>query len=997
MKLVARTAAIVVAIIVVLLVAAVPVIYFNQHRIVVKVLATIGDQTGVDITPSASRIHIRDHLIVELDNPHVLSGGREVIAAGRIRAVINFHALLTHGLPLHELDLEDSTLILPFKANAAAAGPIPRPGRELIDETMNRLGDLAHISRKFVISSLELRDSSGETLVRDAHLVASHRRATPNLWAIDFTADCEFPEMRGARAAGSFRLGEGGDLAADEVLKGHFWFWQLPLQHLTIGNVEAEGQSQGALKISLTRAAVIDGVASVGLKALTVRSRDLSAPLELGDYAMEARFTTSSDQVTISSATLIHDGSPVVAAQASIQKPYEPNPEIAFGIAQLKLAWKDVLASVRRLKRIPPELETAVRQMKSGELVIARASVNSPLSALENLSLESILEKLSISATLREVSFAVPPEMKLPDVTAASVQILLAQRTLSLIQGSAKIGNSELHDLKAKIDLTRRLQEVPYQLSLEADLDLAELRPATMKLLDRLDIQERDRLQDVKGIAEVDLDASGVLRKDALSRPEKYLVRVEPRSLTAALRGIPGPVRIATGAIVVQPDVIKLERVIAHATDGTAEFDGELRIGVGGVRTQGLKIALHQMPLDRWQGLVDPNDFSASGNVGGEVVITGDRKNGFLANGKITLQSGKIQLGFLRSPMMVHPAILTIRDRTLTVSLPAAELEQSPIDFTIAVPDLGNPSIRIDANVQKLDVEVLNFVRLPWMPPTPTHPPKIPISGHIDAREANLETFVMKNAKTDFKYRNGDWSVDNLTATSMGGRVAFNIVGRQKDDWIHMFGKLQNLNLASLFLLNRKATRSPMTGHLDVTGDLWADTDADFFATMAGTTILKMRDGNLDKFPLLSRLLELIDLRSWLTANVPDPRVSGLQFRTVNADFKGDNGVFFTDDLVLDGPVIDIVASGNVNLDQSTLDMKIGMIPFNSVNWALSHIPLVGKNVAGSTKSIISAYFNARGPITNPRVTVAPITSVAEIFKKTLGLPINLIRPDTIK
>jgi uncharacterized protein YhdP len=212
-----------------------------------------------------------------------------------------------------------------------------------------------------------------------------------------------------------------------------------------------------------------------------------------------------------------------------------------------------------------------------------------------------------------------------------------------------------------------------------------------------------------------------------------------------------------------------------------------------------------------------------------------------------------------------------------------------------------------------------------------------------------------------------------------------------------MFGKVQNFNAASMFLLNKTVTHAPLTGHLDLTGDLWADTDADFFATMAGTMIMKLRDGNLDKFTLLSRLLEFIDLRSWITAKVPDPRTSGLQFRTVAADFKGRGGVFYTDDLVLDGPVIDIVANGNLNLDQSTMDMKIGMIPFNTVNWALSHIPLVGNNVAGSTKSIISAYFNARGPITNPRVTPAPITSVAEIFKKTLGLPINLIKPNTIK
>ena len=257
----------------------------------------------------------------------------------------------------------------------------------------------------------------------------------------------------------------------------------------------------------------------------------------------------------------------------------------------------------------------------------------------------------------------------------------------------------------------------------------------------------------------------------------------------------------------------------------------------------------------------------------------------------------------------------------------AAELEKSPIDFNISVPDFRQPSLRIDSKVQRFDVEVLKFVRLPWLPPTPTHPPKFPISGHIDAREAVLASLVMKNGKTDFKYRSGDWSVDNLTASTLEGRLSLNIVGRQKDDWIRIFGRAQNLNAASLFLLKRSITSSPVSGRLDATADLWADTDSDFFATLAGTAIMKLRDGNIDRFTLLSRLLEVIDLRSWLTAKVPDPRVSGLKFRTVSADFKGSDGVFYTNDLLLDGPVIDIVASGNVNMDKSTVDMKVGIDP----------------------------------------------------------------------
>jgi hypothetical protein len=998
MKLIVRIATTAAAFLTLLAALAVVLIYFNQRRIILGVLASVKQQTGIAILPASGHLEVRDHLIVELEHPRVMSGDHELVALDKIRAVVNFHSMFTHGLPLRELDLEGPSLIAPFDASSVGNGAIPRPDVQAIDQIIGRLGDLAQVTRRLEISHLELRDQSGMLLLRNANLIAYHRHATPNLWAISLRADCEFPKMQGTQAVGHFTLGEGGILLPSQVVNGKLQFAKLPLQHLTLGNIEVDGQSHGEVRFSVAHDATIEGVAELGVKELSIHSPDLSAPLNLGAYALEARFSTSPQLVTISEARLTHEGKSIVAAQGYIQRPYESNPHVSVGIAGLTLVWKDLLGSIRRLKRVPQELEALTRQVKSGRIAVTKASVDAPLAALEKMSLDSILTKLSVNATLTELSFAAPATTQLPDVTEASFQIVLATRTLTLLQGSAKIGKSELSNILAKIDLSKPLAQLPYQVSMKADLDLAELRPATLKLLEQFDVHERERLQAVQGFADVDLDASGILRTNQPTRPDKYLVTIEPRSVTVGFRGAPGPIGLASGTITVKPDTITLKKVSARATGGTADFDGELQIGKVGVRTSGLRIEMHQMPIDRWlEGLVDPADFSATGNVGGEVVITGDPHNGFLANGKLTLQNGRVQFGFLRSPIFVHPAIMTIRDHTLAVSMPAAELEKSPIDFNINVADLRAPALRIDSRVQRLDIEVLKFVRLPWMPPTPTHPPEFPISGHVDAREANLESFVMKNGKTDFKYHNGDWSLDNLTASSMDGHLSLTIIGRKKDDWMHILGRAQNLNVASLFLMSRKMTRSPVSGRLDATGDLWADTDGDFFSTMGGTTILKLRDGNVDRFTLLSRLLELIDLRSWLTARVPDPRVSGLQFRTVSADFKGSQGVLYTDDLLLDGPVIDIVASGNVNLDKSTLDMKVGMIPFNTVTWLLGGIPLVGKNVAGGTKSIISAYFNVYGPITDPHVTPAPITSVAELLKKTLGLPINLIKPDTIK
>ncbi len=727
MRLIVRIALIVAAFVASIFLSAAVLIYLNQHRIVVAVLASVKQQTGIDIIPAAAHLYLTDHLIVELEQPRVMAGNHEIVALKKIRALINFRTIFTHGLPLRELDLEGPELSVPFDAASTGSGQIPRLNRAVIDQAVARLSDLARISRRLEILDLELRDQTGLLLLHNANLIAYHRRATPNLWTVGFKADCEFPRMQGAHAAGDFHLGEGGSLPPSQLLAGTFRFSELPLQHLTIGNIETEGESHGEIKLSVGQDASLEGLAKIGVKRLTIRSPDLSAPLNLGAYSLEARFSTSSEQVTISNAKVTHEGKPLVAAQASIQRPYESNPEVALGIAELHFAWKDLLPRIHSLRRVPQQLEVLTRQMKSGHVAIEKASFDSSLLALENLSLDSILSKLSLNATFTELSFAAPPGTQLPDVTGASMQILFAKRTLALLQGSATVGKSELHDIEAKVDLAKKLDAVPYQFSMKGDLDLAELRPALVKLLDQFNVHERDRLEALQGLVELDLDASGTIRKNLPIRPEKYLVSVEPRNVLIGFRGAPGPIGIASGTIIARPDSIKLEKLSARATGGTADFDGVLQLGKAGVQTRGLRIEMHQMPIERWlEGVVDPDDFAATGNVGGAVVITGDFQNGFLANGKVTLQTGRIQFAFLRSPIFVHPAIITIRDHTVVVSMPAAELEKSPIDFNITVADFRHPSLRIDSNVQRLDVEVLKFVRLPWMPPTPTHPPKIP-------------------------------------------------------------------------------------------------------------------------------------------------------------------------------------------------------------------------------------------------------------------------------
>jgi hypothetical protein len=255
----------------------------------------------------------------------------------------------------------------------------------------------------------------------------------------------------------------------------------------------------------------------------------------------------------------------------------------------------------------------------------------------------------------------------------------------------------------------------------------------------------------------------------------------------------------------------------------------------------------------------------------------------------------------------------------------------------------------------------------------------------------------MSSIKTDFWRINGDWKVYNFTANAFNGSAELEISGRAKDDWIHIQGKMSNMDISAMFLLPGDRTESPIIGKTWVAADVRADTNGDFFETLQGRASLTIRDGILNRFKLLSRVLSLIDLKSWLTARIPDPTVNGLPFDTIFFDLKGDHGDFDIERFLLQGPVMDITATGNLNLAQSSMDMTLAAFPLSTFNWALSKIPIIGNNVADSAGTVVAAYLNAHGPVSDPSVTPMPITSVTEMIKKMLFLPINLIRPNTVQ
>jgi hypothetical protein len=373
-------------------------------------------------------------------------------------------------------------------------------------------------------------------------------------------------------------------------------------------------------------------------------------------------------------------------------------------------------------------------------------------------------------------------------------------------------------------------------------------------------------------------------------------------------------------------------------------------------------------------------------------------RNAFpVVTGKLTLGTGHLQLGFLRSPIVTRAATLTLDGKGLTLNIPGAKIEDQPLNFRLGVADLAHPEVRIDATAAKLDFEVMRFIRLPWSPHTPPTFFAAPVSGHIEAREANFAKLPLSEVATDFTKSGNDWRVYNFVAKVFGGDVKLEITGRSSDDWIRMVGTIAGMDAGQISAMIAPKRPPTLTGKLFAEGDLWGHTDVDFFDSLAGNANVRVNNGVLSRLKLLTGILALIDLKTWLTAQFPDPLVAGLRFKTLAGDFKGTDSTFKTDNLRLDGPVMDIGAQGTVQFGRQRLDMSVGVFPLTTVNWIIREIPLIGSNLAGGTHGLVAAYFHVYGPFKNPAIVPQPITSVAEFVKRMLGLPINIIVPNTIK
>jgi len=266
--------------------------------------------------------------------------------------------------------------------------------------------------------------------------------------------------------------------------------------------------------------------------------------------------------------------------------------------------------------------------------------------------------------------------------------------------------------------------------------------------------------------------------------------------------------------------------------------------------------------------------------------------------------------------------------------------------------------------------------------------------GKITLNKGRIKNFDFSDLTTSAAIDHRVWRLTNLRARSAGGEIQGVTTIFDKPDTLEIVAdpKINDVPIQS-FLNWFNLSTTEMSGKVRLTGKLETvgNNDTERKRNLNGAFNLKIEDGTIHRMRIVVQLLNLLDLSRWFTFQIPDLTKQGIRFRAITADFKVTNGIYSTDNLIVDSSDLRMTGAGKIDVPKDELDFVVAVRPFAGIDAAISYIPLLGRSIAAIKNSFLVASFNITGRIDEPTITPAPLGTVSEWFWGVLGIPKNII------
>jgi uncharacterized protein involved in outer membrane biogenesis len=629
------------------------------------------------------------------------------------------------------------------------------------------------------------------------------------------------------------------------------------------------------------------------------------------------------------------------------------------------------------------ELERAVHAIETGRVEIKNARIDAPLSQLSRLK-DTGARQINLEAELRDFAAKLGPGA-LP-LRAAQGRITMANGVVTFADFRGAYGDSRFSDADGSYHLLPE-QYGAFEAKVRGEINLAELKAqiearssaATAKLV--------SSVQELSGRGKVEVSL-----KRASNRPLHF----DGRAALDQVRLRYGEISLGDlhGEIGFTPNEIKSDTISAQLGGSPIrirlalkDYESEAARFDLGIESTGVKAGV----ISRL--LLDTGSVQDPGIVRGSVRYAGS----FGDKSRRTF-TGHLDLFNVR--LAVAPLLQPLRDLNGAINI-----DESGIDFVnlkallVGVPAQasgrwrysGKPQLLFEFAAPDLDITYLISQIDPESSPFYAN---LVAEGKIAVGKGRIKNFDFTDLKTDASIDHRVWRLTHLTAHSAGGALQglTTIFDRPETLGVVAQPRIQNVPIQS-FLKWFDATTTEMTGKVNLTGNLETvgKNDAERKENLNGAFNLRIEDGTINRMRIVVQILNLLDLSRWFSFRLPDLAKQGIRFRSITGNFNVTNGVFSTENLIVDSDDLRMTGIGKIDLAKDELDFLVAVRPFAGIDAAIHQIPILGRGIAAIKNSFLVASFNIKGRIDEPTITPAPLGTISEMFWSVLGIPKTIV------
>ncbi|GEM_PF-2207550 len=414
------------------------------------------------------------------------------------------------------------------------------------------------------------------------------------------------------------------------------------------------------------------------------------------------------------------------------------------------------------------------------------------------------------------------------------------------------------------------------------------------------------------------------------------------------------------------------------------------------------------------------SDVKVSGKAKGRIALVWALERDIpTIDGSIEVSNLSVASPFTSGPALVRTVTLTVDRFRAQAALSNVIVGAGDFDVRVEVPDLQRPAVSFVVSGKSFDLAAFKPALAhgasterskpfhasahdgsgvkegtakqgsTWIPP---------LAGTVAVNKVFFENVELTDVRGELDYKNDDWIVKNFHANGFKGSVDISGMWQASGRMLYLSGAARTLDARALFMAMGWKDKPPISGELSLAVNAGVEFEGGGKQPVlsCGGATIAVSNGSLGKADFLVRLIQLVNLESWIKLRPPDLDTVGLPFDKLYTELSFSKPEITVDNLLLVGPVIRVTGHGVVKMPENAIQLHLRAMPFTTSRWLLHFTPLISTQLVKFFDKVFSVDILVSGTPKSLDVSPDLFGSVVSALVGVIELPLDLIPEDLV-